>query len=84
MPSYVVEGTFRGRLYAGPSLETALAVLQRERHDCLILHQGPSDAEVFCDGVLLKTEIGANGTLGIAKARHPLHALVMGATAATF
>ncbi len=69
MPTYVVEGLTRGRLYSGPSLDVALATLQRDVRDCLFLHHGPSDALLYCDGVPVETEMAEDGTLQLATAR---------------
>jgi hypothetical protein len=79
MPSYVVEGFTRGRLYAGPSLETALATLQREIYECRVEYHGPTDSRLRCDGALVETETGPGGDLRVAVKRarveHPLPAV---------
>ena len=79
MPSYVVEGKARGLLYAGASLDAALATLQREIYECRVEYHGPTDARLHCDGALVETETRPGGDLRVAAKRmrveHPLPAV---------
>jgi hypothetical protein len=50
----------------GKSLEVALASLQREIYECRVVHEGPTDARLCCDGKLVETERDASGRLRVA------------------
>lgn len=72
MAQYVVRGVTRGLLYAGQSLDAALETLRLDKYQCRVEHGGPSDARLSRDGVLVATELRADGTVGIAEKRAPV------------
>jgi hypothetical protein len=74
MSSFVVRGPARGLLYQGPSVDAALATLQRDVRVCRCEHQGPTDAKLYRDGVQVVTGYGADGTMVVApeRSRAPL------------